>query len=135
MNREMWLSDKNQEPYADRNCALCIDTTALFYTKIVENKYRQPEARIQHLLLPRLYKIGFGSVLVFRKFANPNHDHDTLLCNISQLNLAIPDNIRCIQWQDGSDTNEYEVTESGTYYVSGYNNRGCLVSDTIRIKM
>jgi len=60
---------------------------------------------------------------------------DTLICNISQLNLTLPDNIRCIQWQDGSDTNEYEVTESGTYYVSGYNNRGCLLSDTIRIKM
>lgn len=68
------IFDKNQEPYADRNCALCIDATALFYTKIVENRHRQSEALIQQLLLPRLYKIGFGSILVFRKFSNPNHD-------------------------------------------------------------
>ena len=60
--------------------------------------------------------------------------NDTVLCNENNFTFHIPNNIRCLQWQDGSDTATYSVTKNGVYYISGYNNKGCKVSDTISVK-
>jgi len=59
---------------------------------------------------------------------------DTLLCSPSQLVLSIPANFRCLEWQDGSDTNNYRITQSGKYYISAYNLQGCRVSDTVEVQ-
>lgn len=58
---------------------------------------------------------------------------DTVICNQSSFAINIPNNFRCIAWQDGSDSQHYTITENGAYYVSGYNIKGCLVSDTVKI--
>lgn len=60
---------------------------------------------------------------------------DTVICNTNEFNLTLPDNFRCLQWQDGADSQTYRVTENGVYYVSAFNNRGCLLSDTVRVKL
>lgn len=59
---------------------------------------------------------------------------DTLVCNLSSLNIQIPDTYRCLIWQDGSDTNNYVVTTAGKYTIQGYNSRGCLVKDSVEIQ-
>lgn len=58
---------------------------------------------------------------------------DTTLCNNNFFEVNIPSNLRCINWQDGSGNNSYTVRESGAYYVSAYNIKGCKVSDTINV--
>ncbi len=62
-----------------------------------------------------------------------NIGRDTLVCNQPEFILSVPDNFRCIQWQDGSDTNHYSVTQSGTYIARAINYQGCRQSDTVRI--
>lgn len=58
---------------------------------------------------------------------------DTTVCNQEEYKLILPPNHRCLSWQDGSDSLVYVVTNAGKYYVSAYNTRGCLVSDTITV--
>ena len=59
--------------------------------------------------------------------------NDTLLCNQNLYSVHIPPNHRCITWQDGADSTKYTIKQSGTYYVSAYNIRGCLVTDTVKV--
>lgn len=59
---------------------------------------------------------------------------DTLLCNASQLMLSIPNNFRCIEWQDGSGSSGYTATISGKYSVSAVNLQGCRLRDTIAVQ-
>ncbi len=58
---------------------------------------------------------------------------DTVLCNQSTFTLDIPANHRCINWQDGADSIHYTIKQTGTYYVSAYNIRGCLITDTVKV--
>jgi hypothetical protein len=58
---------------------------------------------------------------------------DTVLCNQSVFKLNVPSNHRCITWQDGEDSLRYTLTQSGKYYASAYNIKGCKVSDTIQV--
>ncbi len=58
---------------------------------------------------------------------------DTILCNQNSYSFNIPQNHRCITWQDGADSMRYTIKQSGTYYVSAYNIRGCLVADTVKV--
>lgn len=58
---------------------------------------------------------------------------DTVLCNQTAYALSIPPNHRCVSWQDGKDSLRYTLTQNGKYYVSAYNIKGCLVSDTVKI--
>lgn len=58
---------------------------------------------------------------------------DTVLCNQTTYALAVSSNHRCIAWQDDTDSIRYTITQSGKYYASAYNIKGCLVSDTIQV--
>lgn len=58
---------------------------------------------------------------------------DTILCNQPAYTLKIPANYRCIMWQDGADSASYTINQSGKYYARAYNNKGCLVVDTINV--
>ena len=58
---------------------------------------------------------------------------DTAVCNQGAFKLTVSPNHRCLSWQDGSDSLEYSVAQTGKYYVKAYNTRGCLVSDTITV--
>jgi len=63
-----------------------------------------------------------------------NLETDTTICNQKYFELNIPANFRCLNWQDGSDSQIYTVTQTGTYSVSGYNYAGCLLSDTVQVR-
>lgn len=62
-----------------------------------------------------------------------NLGKDTIVCNQPSFTFFIPANHRCITWQDGKDSARYTITDQGSYYVSAYNIKGCLVTDTIKV--
>ncbi len=62
-----------------------------------------------------------------------NIGQDTLVCNQSELMLQVPQNFRCIQWYDGSDTKQHTVSEKGIFTVSAINYQGCRQTDSIHV--
>jgi hypothetical protein len=58
---------------------------------------------------------------------------DTVICGTTPVLKALSGNLRCISWQDGSDSSGYTIAQSGSYHVSAYNIKGCLVSDTVKV--
>lgn len=60
-------------------------------------------------------------------------NHGIVVCNSDSLQLIIPKNYGCINWQDGSDTDIYTVKQAGLYTVNAYNTKGCYVTDNVEI--
>ena len=60
--------------------------------------------------------------------------NDTTLCEGSTLTLNANPAVMPIVWQDGSSSQQYQVTESGTYIAAGIFNT-CPVRDTVIVAM
>ncbi len=63
---------------------------------------------------------------------------DTTLCTDSGsiFTLSIPQDVFVSQeWQDGTSSPTFEVTNSGTYWVNAYTVPGCVFSDTIEVEL
>ena len=58
--------------------------------------------------------------------------NDTTLCGNS-LTLEVNEGYALYLWQDGSTNNTFQVTESGTYWVTVTSQEGCENSDTINV--
>jgi gliding motility-associated-like protein len=63
-----------------------------------------------------------------------NLGNDTLLCNTSEFTLSQP-GLTDYLWQDGSESNSFEVTESGQYVLQATSNVGCVDTDTVQIQL
>jgi gliding motility-associated-like protein len=46
--------------------------------------------------------------------------NDTTLCPNQVLTLEIPNNYNSIEWQDGNNSSQYTISESGIYHVSSF---------------
>jgi len=57
---------------------------------------------------------------------------DTTLCDNESLTLTIPTENVTYEWQDGSQVQNFEVTESGTYWVKIMQDN-CIAQDTIQV--
>jgi hypothetical protein len=79
--------------------------------------------------------IANGDTVIKEIYIEPDLDlgKDTIACNQASIRLNLPSNLRCITWQDGSDSLNYTIAQSGSYHVSAYNIKGCQVSDTINV--
>jgi gliding motility-associated-like protein len=60
--------------------------------------------------------------------------NDTLLCNTTEYALSQPGFSQYL-WQDGSESNSFEVTESGQYVLQATSNAGCVDTDTVQIQL
>jgi gliding motility-associated-like protein len=60
--------------------------------------------------------------------------NDTLLCNTTEFALSQPGFAQYL-WQDGSESNSFEVTESGQYTLQATSNAGCVDTDTVQIQL
>jgi gliding motility-associated-like protein len=63
-----------------------------------------------------------------------NLGKDTLLCNTSEFTLSQP-GLTDYLWQDGSESNSFEVTESGQYTLQATSIAGCVDTDTVQIQL
>jgi gliding motility-associated-like protein len=63
-----------------------------------------------------------------------NLGNDTLLCTTSEYTLSQPGFTQYL-WQDGSESNSFEVTESGKYTLQATSNAGCVDTDTVQIQL
>ncbi|WNJ17974.1 lectin-like domain-containing protein [Pontibacter sp. G13] len=63
-----------------------------------------------------------------------NLGNDTSLCDVNEFILAVDLPVGLFEWQDGSQTSSYRVTQTGVYYVQGTN--GCSRSlDSIQVRL
>ncbi|MBX7205130.1 MAG: T9SS type A sorting domain-containing protein, partial [Bacteroidia bacterium] len=60
---------------------------------------------------------------------------DTLGCGVDSVVLMVPNTYRCLQWGDTSfSAYSRSIKANGIYYVQGYDSRGCLITDSVKIR-
>lgn len=127
----------------------CSEGTLIWESPIIDNldwdSYGftiTPASDINNILLRSYYpnpgmpaEIGYLLLDNIRVITPPPIDFgsDTTLCHGETLTLDGGTGFASWEWQDGSSGQFYEVTETGTYWVTGTTQYGCTISDTIHV--
>lgn len=61
--------------------------------------------------------------------------NDTVICNLSQYRIGIQNNFKSILWSTGQTSDSVTVQQSGLYWVSAENAKGCKHTDSIQISI